>query len=70
MVNDHGLIHKTSHKKGREHDYNIYKKDYPITPKEVENMFDLGFLGAEKDYPEKPILAIKKKRNQDLTRGK
>jgi len=32
MVNNHGcIIHKTNHKKGARHDYNIYKKNHPIT---------------------------------------
>ena len=53
MVNNHGnIIHKTGHKKGRRHDYNIYKKNHPVTPKEVVNVFDLGYLGVEKDFPE------------------
>ncbi len=50
MVNNRGYIpHKVAYKKGRKHDYNIYKKDHPITPKEVLNVFDLGYLGVEKD---------------------
>ena len=27
----------------------IYKKNHPVTPKEVVNVFDLGFLGVEKE---------------------
>ena len=39
MVNNRGIIiHKTGHKKGRRHDYEIYKKNHPITPKEVVNV--------------------------------
>ena len=35
MVSKNGkVIHKAGHKKGRRHDYDIYKKNYPITPKE------------------------------------
>ena len=53
MVNNHGLItHKLNHKKGRMHDYNIYKENHPVTPKPVLNVFDLGYLGVEKDIPE------------------
>ena len=34
MVNNHGIIiHKTNHKKGRRHDYDIYKENHPVTPK-------------------------------------
>ena len=29
--------------------YSIYKKNHPVTPKEVVNVFDLGFLGVEKE---------------------
>ena len=70
MVNKNEIIlYKTKHKQvGRRHDYRIYKKNYPDIPKEVENIFDLGFLGVEKDYPEQiSSLPIKKKGNQDLT---
>jgi hypothetical protein len=71
MVNkDEIIFYKTKHKqKGKKHDFRIYKKNHPVTPKEVENIFDLGFLGVEKDYPAEQIssLPIKKKRNQELT---
>src|SRR3954463_12915533 len=53
VVNNHGIIiHKTHHKKGRRHDYDIYKENHPAIPKQVINVFDLGYLGAEKDFPE------------------
>ncbi len=53
------------HKKGRRHDYNIYKKNHPVIPKEVVNVYDLGYLGVEKDFPEQlSALTYKKKRNQ------
>src|SRR6185437_7877625 len=40
MVNNHGLIiHKLRYKKGRRHDYDIYKKDHPVVPKQVVNVF-------------------------------
>src|SRR6476620_1968140 len=52
MVNNRGIvIHKTSYKKGKRHDYDIYKKNHPVTLKEVINVFDLGYLAVEKDYP-------------------
>jgi hypothetical protein len=51
MVNNHGyILHKTDHKKGRRHDYDVYKKNHPITPKQVLNVVDLGYLGIEKDF--------------------
>ena len=37
-------------------------------PKDVERMFDLGFLGIEKDYPEqRSSLPIKKEKGCELT---
>ena len=67
MVNNKGLIiHKAGHKKGKRHDYDIYKKNHPVTPKQVVNVFDLGYLGVGKDYPEQlSSLPYKKKRNQE-----
>ena len=63
------LVYKTKHKqKGRKHDYKIYKKNHPKLPKDVTSMFDLGFLGVEKDYPEqKSSLPIKKDKDCELT---
>ena len=62
MVNDHDYI---LHKKGRRHDYDTYKKSHPLTPKDVVNVFDLEYLGVEKDFPEQlsPI-PNRKNRNQ------
>ena len=52
MVNSEGLIlHKTKHKRGRKHDYDVYKNNHPITPIQVENLFDLGYLGIQNDFP-------------------
>ncbi|HXS59860.1 MAG TPA: hypothetical protein VN704_12350 [Verrucomicrobiae bacterium] len=51
MDNNHGIvIHKTHYEKGKRHDYDIYKKNHPVIPKEVVNVFDLGYLGVEIDY--------------------
>jgi hypothetical protein len=54
MVNNRGyIIHKVNHhKKGQRHDYDIYKNNHPVTPKQVVNVLDLGYLGVEKDFPE------------------
>ena len=53
MVNIQGLIlHKTRHKGGRHHDYHLYKHNRPVTPPQVENIVDLGYLGIQKDFPE------------------
>lgn len=69
MVNSQGLIiHKTGHKRGRRHDYYIYKKDRPVAPKYVVNVFDLGYLGVGKDFPDqKSSLPNRKKRDQKET---
>ncbi len=72
MVNNRGLIiHKTGRKKGRGHDYNIYKKNHPVTPKQVVNVFDLGYLGVGKDFPDqKSSIPNRKKRSQkELAQG-
>ena len=71
MVNNQGIvIHKLRYKKGRMHDYDIYKRNHPITPKDVVNIFDLvGYLGIEKDFPEqRSFIPIRKKRNHELSK--
>src|SRR5215203_2787415 len=69
MVNNQGVIvHKTVHKKGRIHDYHIYKEDHPVTPKQVVNVFDLGYLGVWKDFPDlNSSLPNRKRRGQNLS---
>lgn len=70
MVNKEGkILHKSRHhKKGRQHDYTVYKYEQPQTPSQVENVLDLGYLGCEKDFPTvKYSLPIKKKRYMELT---
>ena len=69
MVNNYGyVIHKTNHKRGCRHDYDIYKNNHPFTPKQVVNVVDLGYLGIEKDFPEQlSALPNRKKRNLELS---
>ena len=73
MVNNHGLIiHKLGYKKGRRDMIMIYiyRKNHIVTPKkEVVNVFDLGYLGVEKDYPQQKSssLPYKEKRNHELS---
>ena len=65
------LLYKSRHhKKGRKHDYSVYKDEHPVTPpSQVENYFDLGYHGIENDFPDvKVVLPIKKKRNIELTK--
>ncbi|MDQ6723219.1 MAG: transposase family protein, partial [Thermoproteota archaeon] len=70
MVNNKGfIIHKTEHKKGHRHDYNIYRENRPVAPSQIVNVADLGYLGVEKDYPEQlSAIPCKKKRNQELSK--
>jgi hypothetical protein len=69
MVNNRGIIiHKTNQKRGCRHDYNIYKNNRAVTPKQVVNVFDLGYLGIENDFPEQlSALPNRKKRNLELS---
>ena len=70
MVNNHRgyILHKIGYKKGRKHDYDVYKKNYPVTPKEVVNVVDLGYFSIEKDFLYQLLSALpyRKKKNQDL----
>jgi hypothetical protein len=69
-ANQKGLIvYKTKHKqRGRKHDYRIYKKNHPYLPKDVMSLYDLGFLGVKKDFPEQwSSLPIKKGKDHELT---
>jgi DDE superfamily endonuclease len=67
MVNNRGyILHKIAHKKGKRHDYDIYKENHPVIPKQVVTVFDLGYLGIEKDFPNQlSSLPKRKKRNQE-----
>jgi DDE superfamily endonuclease len=66
MVNKNGfIIHKVGHKKGRRHDYDIYKENHPNAPKQVVNVFDLGYLGVEKDFPQQ-ISSIPNRKERNL----
>ena len=68
MANSRGLvIHKAGHKKVKRHDYDIciYEKNHPLTPKQVVSVFDLGYLGVGKDFPEQiSSLPNRNKRSQ------
>jgi hypothetical protein len=63
------IVYKTGHNQmGKRHDYRIYKKNYPALPEDVMSMYDLGYLGVEKDYQkQKSSLPIKKGKGCDLT---
>ncbi len=68
-VNKDGyILHKVAYKKGRKHDYDVYKNNHSIIPKQVVTVVDLGYLGIEKDFSEQlSSLPYKKKINQDLS---
>jgi hypothetical protein len=72
MVNSEGLIlHKTEHKKGgRKHDYDVYKHNHPTTPQQVENVFDLGYMGVHNDFPTvRSVLPLfRKRRKSELSK--
>ena len=63
MVNGEGtILHKTGHDRGRIHDYEIFKNKHPITPLQVENVLDLGYMGVKNDFPTvKSVLPFRKK---------
>ena len=63
-ANQKGLIiYKTRRRQiGKKHDYDIYKKNRPVIPKDVTSAFGLGFLGVEKDYPEQKYPCLLKRR--------
>jgi hypothetical protein len=51
---------------GRIHDYEIFKNKHPITPLQVENVFDLGYMGVKNDFPTvKSVLPFRKKRKKE-----
>ena len=62
-VNNRGyILHKIRYKKGRKHDYDIYKKNHPITPKQVVIVVNLGYFGIEKEFQNNyPPYHIKRK---------
>ncbi|HXT84882.1 MAG TPA: transposase family protein [Verrucomicrobiae bacterium] len=68
-VNNRGfIIHKLRHKKGKRHDYDIYKENHPINLKQVVNVFDLGYLGVETDFPEQiSSIPNRKQRNPEMS---
>jgi hypothetical protein len=50
------------------YDYDIYRKNHVVIPKQGVNVLDLGYFGVEKDFPEQlSALPCKRKRNCDLS---
>ncbi|HEY6536199.1 MAG TPA: hypothetical protein VIY08_10475 [Candidatus Nitrosocosmicus sp.] len=55
-LNNRGyILHKIGYKKGRKHDYDIYKNNHPDIPKQVIIVVDLGYLGIENRFPRTTI---------------
>ena len=70
IVNNQGIIiHKTDHKKRKKKwlYIHIYKRNHPVTPKEVVYVFDFGYLGVEKDFPEQQYHPYRIKRKEIWT---
>ena len=71
MPNNYGsIIHIAGYKKGKRHIISlVYKKNHPVILKEVVNVFDVGYLGVEKDFPaeQKSSLPYRKKGYQELS---
>jgi hypothetical protein len=66
------IIYKSKRRQigGKNHDYNIYKKNHLDVPEDVESLFDLGFLGVKKDFPaeqKSSSLPIKKEKGCELS---
>lgn len=70
LVNKGGMIiHKSGYRRGRVHDYTIWKDTQPYIPPGVEVGMDLGFKGMQKDFPHiKSRLPVKKLRTKPLTK--
>lgn len=70
MVNKKGLIlHKTKHRNGKQHDYDLFKKTGPPPiPPEIEIGVDLGYFGIKKDYSDLNVnIPVKKPKKKTLT---
>jgi hypothetical protein len=71
VANNSGfIIHKAGHKKWSRHGYDVYKKNHPATPKKVVNVYDLGYLGVEKDFPDKNHLYPSERRETTICHKK
>ena len=69
MVNkDDNILHKITRRKDIAMTMiSIRRISLSVIPSQVVNVFDLGYLGVEKDYPARQLSALpcKEKRNQD-----
>lgn len=70
-VNSNGLIvHRTSHARGRVHDYALFKRDRPRLPEGVRPMVDLGYYGIQGDYPDLDAIIPFKRHGRGRGRGR
>ncbi len=74
MVNNRGyILHKATHKKGRRHDYDVYRNNHPVTPPQVVNVVDLRIPWHRKGFPRTTIritIQKEKKPTGSVTRRK
>ncbi len=70
MTNKRGIIlHKTKHVHGKTHDYELFKKNPPPIPQNVEANMDKGYKGVEIDFPDLKVkLPVKKPRGKELSK--
>lgn len=71
LVNKKGqILHKTKHRNGKQHDYDMFKKTGPPDiPPDVEVGVDRGYQGIEKDFPDLKVkIPVKKKKYQELSK--
>lgn len=71
MVNKKGIIlHKTKHRNGKQHDYDMFKKTGPPDiPPDVEVGVDRGYQGIKKDFPQMNVkIPVKKKKGVELSK--
>jgi hypothetical protein len=69
-TNQKGLIiYKIKHRRiEKKHDYKVYKDNHPKLPEDLVSLFDLGFPGVEREYPEqRSLLPVKKEKDCELT---
>jgi hypothetical protein len=71
-VNSKGLIaHKTNHVRGRRHDLDVYRERHPNLPRQVQRVFDIGYKGVTKDFPDlNCILPFKRGAVEEAARGR
>jgi hypothetical protein len=63
-------IKNNQEERKKRHDYDIYKNNHPVIPKQVVIVVDLGYLGIETDFQEQlSSLPYRKYRNHKLSKA-